>query len=400
MALFNYKAKDQSGIEHKGDIEASDSHAAALLLRRKGFIVIALDEKGNINGGLLGRFLNKVSFAELTTITRQLSIMIASGLVLSEAIDILEEQQTNKYLKKILGEVSRDIKGGMTLSASMSRYPDVFPTLYVNLVKSGESSGKMDQILTRMADSLEKEREFKARVKGALIYPVIVITMMFGVMLIMIVFVIPKLTSLYSESTLELPLPTKILIFISSTVVNFWWLIVAVLVLGFILLKRWRNTPEGAKKFDSLILKTPLVGRITMYVNLTNFSRTFGLLISAGVPLLEAISIVSNVIQNSVFKDILNESYRGVEKGLPFSSLLTSSYFPKIVSQMVKVGEETGRIDEIFFKLSDYFESESDHLVKNLTVAIEPIILVALGIGVAFLVIAIVLPIYSLTTSF
>lgn len=400
MALFNYKAKDQSGVEHRGDIDATDSRSAAILLRKKGFIVISLVEKGGSPSSFFEKFFNSVSFAELTNTTRQLAIMISAGLVLSEAIDILEEQQSNKYFKNVLGEVSRDVKGGMTLANAFARHPDVFPSLYVNLVKSGESSGRMDQVLIRLADSLEKEREFKSRVKGALIYPVIVITMMFSVMMIMMIFVVPKLTELYGEKTLELPLPTKILIFVSNIFVNFWWLLVLVVVVAVIGFKRWTSTPEGARLFDEILLKVPLVGKVIMEVNLTNFSRTFGLLTSAGVPLLEAINIVSNVMQNAVFRNLLNEAYRGVEKGLPFSSLLTSSSFPKIVGQMVKVGEETGKVDEIFFKLSDYFESESDHLVKNLTVAIEPIVLVILGIGVAFLVISVILPIYSLTTSF
>lgn len=396
---FLYHAKDLSGGEHKGEIESSDERLAATLLRRRGLVVISISAK-NKGEGFFEKFFNRVGFAELVTVTRQLATMIGAGLVLSEAIDILEDQQTNKRFKAVLGEVSHDVKGGLNFAAALGKHPDVFPPLYVNLVKSGEASGKLDEVLLKMADSLEKEREFQARVKGAMIYPGLVIAMMVAVVIIMMVFVVPKLTLLYSESTLELPLPTKILIGVSNIFVNYWWVMISTIVIVVVVLKRWIKTPKGSFAFDKFVLRVPLVGKIVTNVNLTNLTRTFGLLITSGIPLLDAISIVEEVTENGVFKNALRDSHTGVERGLPFSSFLTAAIFPRIVSQMVKVGEETGKVDEIFFKLSEYFESESDHLVKNLTVAIEPIVLVVLGIGVAFLVISIILPIYKLTTSF
>lgn len=400
MAEFIYHAKDIQGVDHTGSVQSVDTHSAAAVLRKKGLIIISLKSKELFGNKLLSKFLNRVSFTELVMITRQLATMVSSGLVLSEAIDILEEQASNKTLKKVLVEVSQDIKGGLTLAQALSKYPDIFPRLYVNLIKSGETSGKLDRVLLQMADGLEKDREFKARIRGAMIYPIVVLVMMFVVVTIMMVFVIPKLLNLYSQSSIELPLPTKILIFSSTLFVQFWWVGLMILVLGLILLSRWNKTPQGNYFLGSLVLKTPIVGKIVTDVTLTNFNRTFGLLTSAGIPLLESIGIVSDVIQNTVFKSALKESYVGVERGLPFSSLLRADVFPKIVGQMVKVGEETGKVDEIFFKLADYFESETDHLVKNLTVVIEPVVLIILGIGVAFIVISIILPIYKLTTSF
>ncbi len=400
MAEFNYHAKDIDGDNHTGSVQSPDVHSAAVTLRKKGLIVIAINLKGEGANSFLNKFFNKVSFTDLVIITRQLATMVSAGLVLSEAIDILVEQQSNKTLKRALEEISEDIKGGLTLAQAFGKYPNIFPRLYVNLVKSGEASGKLDQVLVQMADGLEKEREFKSRVKGAMIYPIVVISMMFIVVIIMMVFVIPKLVTLYSQSTIDLPLPTKILIATSNLFVHFWWLII-ITVAGLIFgIKRWNKTPEGNMFLGKLLLKTPLVGKIISNVTLTNFNRTFGLLTSAGIPLLESIGIVSEQTDNPVYRNYLKDAYAGVEKGLPFSSLLNGDVFPKIVSQMVRVGEETGKVDEIFFKLAEYFESESDHLVKNLTVAIEPIILVILGIGVAFLVISIILPIYKLTTSF
>ncbi|MDD5416015.1 MAG: type II secretion system F family protein [Candidatus Daviesbacteria bacterium] len=397
---FIYKAKDIQGQEHVGSVKSPDAHSAAVTIRKEGLIVISLSPKTPPVNRLLDRFINRVGFSEVVIFTRQLATMVSSGLVLSEAIDILEDQQTNKNLKKALNDISQDIKGGLTLAQAFSKYPDIFPHLYVNLIKAGEASGKLDSILLQMADGLEKEREFQAKIKGAMIYPVLVLSMMLVVLVIMMIFVIPKLLTLYSQSTMELPLPTKILITTSNLFVNYWWLGLIILIGGYIGIDRWKRTPEGNLFLGKLILRIPIAGKVVANVALTNFNRTFGLLISAGIPLLDSIGIVSDLMDNPVFKNALKESYSGVEKGLPFSSLLTANIFPKIISQMVRVGEETGKVDEIFFKLADYFESESDHMVKNLTVAIEPIVLIILGIGVAFLVISIILPIYKLTTSF
>lgn len=397
---FIYKAKDIKGSEYSGSVLAPDAHSAAAIIRKKGLIIISLTPKSTSTNNFLYRLLNRVSFSEVVILTRQLATMVSSGLVLSESIDILEEQQSNKTLKKALNDISQDIKGGLTLAQALGKYPTIFPHVYVNLVKAGEASGKLDSVLLQMADGLEKQREFQSRIKGAMIYPVVVLSMMLAVIIIMMTFVIPKLITLYKQSTIDLPLPTKILIASSNAFVNYWWLGLIILVGGYIGINRWKKTPEGSLLLGKLILKIPIVGVIVTDVTLTNFNRTFGLLTAAGIPLLDSIGIVSDLTDNPIFKNVLKDSYAGVEKGLPFSSLLTSSFFPKIISQMVRVGEETGKVDEIFFRLADYFESESDHMVKNLTVAIEPIILVILGVGVAFLVISIILPIYKLTTSF
>lgn len=400
MIEFAYSAKSIQGIDYSGQVQALDEHAAASILRKKGLIVVSLKSKQPQADRLLGQLLHRVSFSELVLATRQLATMVSSGLVLSDAIDILEEQTTNKTLKQTFAEASQDIKGGLTLARALGKYPNIFPRLYVNLIKSGEASGKLDQVLIQMADGLEKDREFQAKVKGALIYPALVLGMMFMVVIIMMVFVIPKMIKLYEQSTIELPLPTKILITTSNLVVHFWWAGLSILITLIVFLNRWNKTPQGSLFLGELMLKLPLIGKIVTGVTLTNFNRTFGLLISAGVPLLESIGIVSDLTGNPVFKRALKDSYSGVERGLPFSSMLAVGIFPKIVGQMVKVGEETGKVDEIFFKLASYFESESEHLLKNLSVAIEPIVLIILGIGVGFLVISIILPIYKLTTSF
>lgn len=401
MPTYTYFAKDLQGSDHSGTIETSDPHNVARILNKKRLVAISIKEKKETQFKFLDKFLNRVSFADLVIMTRQLATMIESGLVLSEALDILQEQQSNRRLKETLGKISRDIKSGLDLASAIKKNPDIFPPLYSNLIKAGEASGKLDSVLLQMADSMEKDREFRARIKGAMIYPAVISVMMVGVMLIMLLFVIPRLTSLYTQSNIELPLPTKILITTSGFFISYWWMILIFSVLAVVVFNRWVSTINGKYQFDSVLLKLPVMGKLIQETSLTNFTRTFGLLIAAGIPIIDSLVIVTDVVSNSVYKKALQACALGVERGLTLSSQLEQiGVFPKIVSQMFRVGEETGKVDAIAFKLSEYFESESDHMVKNLTVIIEPVILVLLGIGVAFLVLSIILPIYQLTTSF
>ncbi len=399
MPIFVYKARDFQGLDHKGTIETVDSSRAARLLSKKGLVVTSITEKKE-SPPLFDKIFNRVSFDELVISTRQLATMIESGLVLSEAISILVGQQSNPIFQKVWEQVLRDVNSGLDLASALKKHPNVFPPLYSSLVKAGEQAGNLDVILTEMANNLERDREFRSRVRGAMVYPIMVMAMMMVVVGIMMFYVIPRLTSLYTQSNIDLPLPTKILITTSNIFLGYWWAMIIVTVLGYVIFKKWVSTPEGKYRFDELLLKTPVIGKIIRGTSLTSFTRTFGLLSTAGVPILDSISIVSEVIGNAVYKKALGETKIGIERGLTLSAQLDEvGVFPKIVSQMYRVGEETGKVDKISFKLAEYFESEADHLVKNLTVIIEPLILVVLGIGVAFLVLSIILPIYKLTTS-
>ena len=296
--------------------------------------------------------------------------------------------------------MSSDLKGGLDFAAALDKHPNVFPKLYVNLVKAGEASGKLDVILLQLADYMEKQQEFKSKVRGAMIYPVIVISMMFIVMSVMLFFVMPKLTALYKQSSIELPLPTKILISMTTFIFNFWWIIIITVTASVLSYQSWSKTPSGRAFIDGKILKVPILGRIVSIVILTNFTRTFGLLISAGIPILETIKITQEVVGNESYRQVLHQAYIGVERGLPFSAQISNQpIFPKIIGQMVRTGEETGKLDEVLNKLADYFEQESDNSLKNITTLIEPLVLLILGVGVALLVLSIILPIYKLTTS-
>jgi type IV pilus assembly protein PilC len=401
MPLYTYKAKSLQGAEHKGTIETTDTSQVARILQKRGLVVYSILEKKENQTSFISKFMNRVSFEDLVVATRQLATMIEAGMVLSEAIDILADQQPNPTFKEVLSDVSRDIKSGLDLATAFRKHPETFPPLYANLIKSGEETGKLDIVLNQMADTLEKDREFRAKVRGALIYPVMIVVMMVVVISIMMIFVIPRLTSLYTQSNIDLPLPTKILITVSSLMQHFWWVMILLIIAGGISLRKYTATPEGRLIFDAILLKTPVVGKIISGTTLTNFTRTFGLLVTAGIPLLDALTVVQGVVGNAVYKKALEQCYAGISRGLTFSSQLQAvGVFPKLISQMYRVGEETGKVDKVSFKMADYFESETDNLVKNITVIIEPAILIILGLGVGFVVLSIILPIYKLTTSF
>lgn len=400
MPVFSYITKDIEGKYHKGEVEATDARQVASLLRRKKLIIISIKTQNSRNSTFMGKFFSRVPFSAVVVVTRQLATMIQAGLVLSEALDILEDQQENKVFKQVLKNVATDIKGGLDFATALEKHPEVFPDIYSKLVRAGQASGKMDTVLIELADNLEKEREFKSKVKGAMIYPIVVISMMVGVMMIMIFFVMPKLMSMYKDSGIELPLPTKIMLGFAGFVISYWWAILTVLIAGAITFKHYVSSPVGRYVVDKFMIRMPVVGKIASQVIMTNFTRTFGLLVSSGLSILDSIKIVSQIVGNKVYQTDLEMTYKGVERGLSFSSqILSLPTFPRIVGQMVKTGEETGKLDEIMSKLADYFESEADNSLKNITTLIEPIILVILGLGVGLLVVSIIMPIYQLTTS-
>ncbi|HET7098815.1 MAG TPA: type II secretion system F family protein [Patescibacteria group bacterium] len=401
MNRFNYKAKDKEGRLVTGEVEAASTSDAARLVKSKGLYVISITPKIDSPFTIIERFRNRVTPKDTATFTRQLSTMINAGLPITEALLILRSQSKGS-MQKIVAQILADVEAGESFSTSLARHPKIFSPTYIALVKSGEVGGVMDVVLLRLADNLEKMQEFGGKVKGALIYPAIIVVGMLVVGLVMMIFVIPRLTSLYSEFNADLPLPTLILIGMSNFVINFWFIIVLLIIAGLYFFKTYRATPIGRRKTDELMFKLPVFGDLQRQIILTELTRTLSLMVGAGVPILEALNITSGVVGNSVISDALKDSAKQVEKGFPiaFAFARHPEAFPFILSQMVAVGEETGKMDDVLTKISHIFEVESDEKVKGLTAAIEPLVMVLLGLGVGFLVIAVILPIYNLTSQF
>ncbi|MGI6278505.1 MAG: type II secretion system F family protein [Patescibacteria group bacterium] len=398
---YTYRAKNKEGKTIKGVVEAEGEERAVSLLKDRGYFVISLKEGAGI--GLDLEKLNpikKVSRDEVVIFTRQLSTMINAGLSLNDALFSLKEQVSPKFAE-IIDEVLRRVESGKSLGESLSGWPDIFSHIYVASVKSGEAAGVLDKVLSRLADDQEEEKSFRNNVKGALIYPIIVMVMMVIVGAIVMIFVVPKMLSLYTELDADLPAATKALMAISDFVVKAWWLVLVIISGLIYLFIKFRNTDQGARKIDEIILRLPVIGALQEKTILANMSRTLGLLLGTGLSLVEALDIIANSVGNLVFRDAIKQCARGVEKGRSLSGMMANfSVFPPILYQMVAVGEGTGKIDESLEKVSTFFKGEAETAVKGLTTALGPIIMIVLGVGVMFLVVAVLMPIYNLTSQF
>lgn len=399
MKRYRYKAKNDKGELVQGEVEASTKEQAAKLVRNQGLVVISISAKNKFDLNVFKSYSDRVKGGDIATVTRQLATMINAGLPITESLSILRSQ-AKSGMQKVIAQILSDVEEGESLSSAMSKHPQAFSRTYIALIKSGEVGGVMDEVLVRLADDLEEQQEFRGKVKGALIYPIVIVLAMIAVALIMVIFVIPRLTTLYEQFNADLPIMTKLLIGFSKAMIRFWPLFILGafgLVWGF---KIYSSTPEGRKKVDEFILKVPLVGDLQRQIILTDLTRTLSLMIGSGVSIIESLVIASQVVRNSIISEALTDITKMVEKGFPiaFSFARHPDAFPFILSQMIAVGEETGKMDEVLAKISHVFEIESDQKLKAVTSAIEPIILIVLGIGVAILVISIILPIYNLTT--
>ncbi len=401
MKRFLYRAKDRTGRLLTGEVEATNISEAARLIHDKKLFIISLKVKIDSPLNIVKNFKERIVSSDVATFTRQLSTMINAGLPITEALLILRAQ-SKKSMQRIVAQLLADVEAGESLSAAMSKHPNVFNKTYLALIKSGEVGGVMDAVLARLADNLEKQQEFNGKVKGALIYPVVIVIGMVVVATIMMIFVIPRLLSLYTDFNATIPLPTQILIFISNFFANFWWFILIALGGTLYFFNAYRKTPTGRRRVDEFMFRIPVFGELQRQMVLTELTRTLSLMVGAGVPILEALNITADVVNNSVIADALRNSAREIERGFPVAYAFGRhpEAFPFLLSQMIAVGEQTGKMDEVLSKISHIFEVDSDESVKGLTAAIEPIIMVILGLGVGFLVIAVILPIYNLTSQF
>lgn len=398
MERFRFKARTNKGELRKGIVEAQSEQSAVQVLRDQKLVIVELHEL--VAGKSLLNFNQKVKFDDVVNFTRQLSTMIGAGLPLTDALAILQVQVPPALQVKV-ADILRSIEGGSTFASALTHHPETFSRVYIALVRAGESAGVLDTILLRLADTLEKQREFREKTKGAMIYPVIVLIGMLLVTSVMMIFVLPKLTAMYKDFDIELPIITKILIGMSDFMVNSWYVVLTLIGVGIYLFTSWKKTKNGMYQWDAIVLKLPVFGKIKSMILMAEFSRTLALLASAGVSLVESLSIVREVADSEVMRKALDEVTKDVEKGTSLAvALARHPVFPMIVSQMTSVGEQTGKLDEILNRVAGYFENESEHVIKNLSTAMEPLIMVLLGLGVGFLIVAIIVPIYNLTSAF
>lgn len=399
MAVFKYKARDKENEEIGGKLEANSEKQAAETLRSKGYLITELvkDERIGLFGG---NKLKKPKEDELVDFTRQLSTMINSGLTLIDALRILKNQSSTT-MGPVIEKILTDVEAGKSLSQALEATEGIFSSVYIALVKVGESAGLLDDILKKLAESMESEREFRSKTKGALVYPAIVVVGMIVVVIIMMIFVIPKMTDMYTDMGIELPTMTKVLIGVSTFMARYWYLLFAMVGAIVALFRKWATTELGGMIVEQVTFKIPVWGKLKEDVIMAKFARTMGLLVASGISVLEALRIVGDTLGSRIYKGGVDRVMGRVEKGVSLAeSMSLIEEFPPILPQMVSVGEQTGKVDDVLTRLAIYYEAESANKIKTLTTAIEPLIMVIMGVGVGFLVAAVILPIYNLTSQF
>jgi len=400
---FQYKAKNPRNETVQGTIEAdSESRAADQLLGRE-LIVISLKEMQSGNGalGFFKNFSERVSKKDLAILLRQLSILISAAVPLVQALRILSEQATNPGLKTALADIVTDVEGGTKLSNSLERYGRIFSDYFVNMVKSGETSGRLDEILNYLADQQEKDYELQSKITGAMAYPIFIMGIMGVAAIVMMTFVLPKMLAMFTElgPDVVLPITTRILIATSNFSQKFWWLIIIGVIGGFIAFRAYVKTPAGKRVYDFVKLKLPVFGDLLRYVYLIRFSRSLNTILVGGVTIPVGLKIVKSVIGNAVFEDLITETLKEVEDGNPISTVfMKSKEIPSMVSQMLSVGEQTGRLDDVLDKITQFYVREVNATIETTIKLIEPAIMVVLGLGVGVIVSGILLPMYTLTS--
>jgi len=396
MPDFTYRGTNRSGASVSGVMQASSKTELQSLLRRQQITPTKMSEKGKEFN--MPTFGGKVKAKELAVFTRQFSVMIDAGLPLVQCLEILAGQQENQTFQKVLVGTRGAVEGGATLSAAMRQYPKIFDALYVNMVEAGETGGILDTILQRLSTYIEKNVKLQRAVKSALVYPVGVLTVAAGVITLLLWKVVPVFATLFTGLGVDLPLPTRIVIGMSNFVGSIFGFLLLVAVAGGILgIKIWYGTKQGQYVIDSIILKLPILGILMRKIAVARFTRTLGTLISSGVPILEGLDITARTAGNAVIERALQRVRKSLEEGKSLTEpLRESEVFPGMVTQMIGVGEQTGAMDAMLQKIADFYEEEVDAAVKDLLTALEPVMIVFLGLVVGGVVISMYLPLFSL----
>jgi type IV pilus assembly protein PilC len=396
MPVYTYRGTNRAGGAVSGEQSASNKAELINLLRRQQIKVSKLSEKGKEFS--LPTFKAGVNAKDLAVFTRQFSVMIDAGLPLVQCLEILAGQQENKTFESVLTTTRASVEGGTTLSAAMRQHEKVFDALYVNLVEAGEAGGILDTILQRLANYIEKNVKLKRAVKSALVYPVAVLLVAGGVITLLLWKVVPIFATLFLGLGVDLPLPTRIVIALSNFIGSIFGLMILVVFIAMaVALKLWHGTEQGRFILDGTLLKLPLVGILLRKIAVARFTRTLGTLISSGVPILEGLDITARTAGNAVIEKALGQVRKALEQGKNLADpLKETNVFPGMVTQMIGVGEQTGAMDAMLQKIADFYEEEVDAAVKDLLAALEPAMIVILGVVVGGIVISMYLPLFSL----
>jgi len=403
MPRYRYKARNKDGALQEGVQEAGRKEAVADQLSAMGLMPVLIEEASQ--GGLFAidalQFLKKVSHQDIIIFSRQLATLMSAGIPFIQSLNTLEKQSESKRLKSVISDIRRDVESGITFSEALARHPKVFSKLYVSMVRAGETAGIMDEVLTRLALLAEHDAETRNRVKTAVRYPMIVVVVIFAAFFFLVSFVIPKFVTIFAKLKTELPLPTRILININYVMTHYWYLIVLG-VFGVVAGTAWYlRTPSGRWQWDKLKLKLPIFGVLFQKVALSRFARIFGAMQKSGLSMMLTLEIVGETVGNVVIARAVEDMRDSLRQGKGLREPMeTSGMFPPLVLQMVSVGEETGNIDTMLNKVSDYYDSDVEYTLRNLSSMIEPVLVVFIGGMVLFLALGIFLPMWNMLSLF
>ena len=397
MKRYNYEAKDTStGKKIKSVVQAESEQAAAKVLLAQGFAPLNIVEEGG-GDSILARFTNRITVKDKIVFSRQLATLIGAGLPLAQSMRTIAEQTDNKRFRSVVEDILADIEAGKTLSDSFAKYPDQFDKVFLSLIKAGEASGTLDDALKRIANQQEKDAAMMSKIKGALTYPVIVLVVIFGVMGFMMFTVVPQVEKLYEDLGKELPFLTQAMVSTASFLSSFWWLVGMILIAAGYFLSQYLRTEDGVKVKDNFKLNVPLFGIMFRKLYMARLCRTAQTLLNTGVPMLDMLRITSEAVNNTIVGNSVTRAADKVKGGKALSeSIASEDYIMPLVPQMIKIGEQSGKIDEMLGRAAQVYEDELDEQIKAISTAIEPILMVVLAIVAGGMVGAILFPIYSL----
>jgi len=399
MPIYKWEGKTLKGLIKKGEMDAPNEAAIRIQLRQQNIIPTKIGTKGK-EFKISLPFKKKVKQRAIAIFTRQLATMIDAGLPLVQSLEILSSQQDSKIFKDILREIREDVEGGSTFAGALKKHPVTFDDLYTNLVVAGEEGGILDNILTRLANYIEKAEALKKKVKSALVYPSTIVGVAIMVVMILMIFVIPVFETMFKSAGQNLPLPTLIVMMISKIVKKYVLIIIPGMILFFYLFRKYYQTEGGRALVDRIMLKLPVFGPLFQKISVARFTRTLGTLVSSGVPILDGLTIVSKASGNRTIETAILNARASIREGETISEPLgRSGHFPPMVIQMISVGESTGALDTMLSKIADFYEDEVDVAVTNLTSLLEPLLMVFLGLVIGGVVIAMYLPIFQMASA-
>ena len=401
MAIYNYKGINKSGSEVKGTINVEGLTAAKARVRSMGIMLIEINEQtsGSMKKASGITFGNSVSVNDLALMTRQLATLLRAKIQVVEAFTALVDQTDNPSLKITLSEIRQKVNEGSSLAKALGDYPKIFDNVYVNMVDAGEASGTLEVVLLKLADFTEGQVKLRNKIKGAMTYPIIMMCAGGGMIGIIFIFVIPKITKIFITMKKELPLQTQICIWISNFLTNYWWLVIIGVIAGWTSFKKYIATEAGKSKYDAFVLKVPVVNEIVTMINVSRFCSTLATLLQSGVPILVSMKIVSNLISNVHMKKAIEESRTSVSEGASLTGpLVRSELFPPMVTHMIKLGEKSGELEPMLQIVAENYEDQVNAKLTGLTSVLEPIMMVMMGLVVAFIIFSVVVPLIDLNS--